>query len=237
MPMSAREIKSVKSFKALRRYLTLIELMIVMALILMISGVVGISAVKSRQRQKFQSSADQVMDKLRLAQDFMLMLKTDVRIKLTKTAKGYHSHVDVDKALPDSLKRVMHLDSDIDGLPLIVFVDDQNVKHTGTIDLRFMSGGSSMSRGILYLYPSAENASSIGSGSPRQIVLPGYPRPIGGSKEDLKALQMAKQESSEGNVYPLEILEDWAIKKNNRESEKGKKKQDAKGKKKKSTLT
>lgn len=128
-----------------RRHFSLIELLVVLTIIALVAGAVGINSQKAMRHQRFQSEVSEFADRLRLAQNLMLISDADVHVKVESTPSGINYHIETDAIFPKSfdkfikkigtLKSVHHL-SHIDG-------------HGGKIDLRFLSKGDIMTQGNL----------------------------------------------------------------------------------------
>lgn len=181
-----------------RRYVTLFEILIVMAIIVMISGIVTVSFDKALVDQRFRNEVSMIVDDLRLAQDLMMILGADVKIKFTtnKETQGIKYELETATEINESLKyfilnkpRVL---STIRGLFFEDELENQNIE--GAIVLQFFSRGAVMSRGVI-------RVSISGSEKPPEgilenyIYLPGYPAPITSidrfdvSKSDHNALE------------------------------------------------
>ena len=61
--------------------MTLLEIMIVIAVIAIATGVIGLGVNKAVVNQQFQTELSILVDELRLAQNLMLILGTDVHLK------------------------------------------------------------------------------------------------------------------------------------------------------------
>lgn len=163
-----------------RLQITLLEILVVVAILALFTGVIGINVRRAMQNQRFRTEVYLMVDTLRLAQDLMLVLGTDVhfRIKGAEDNGGIEYWLDVEGGVPKSWKPVVdrsrrllkeiHHSSFFDLQPF-PFVE-------GEVDIRFLSGGALMSRGILRL-ATHENPDEPGS-IKKVVCLKGYPHAI-----------------------------------------------------------
>lgn len=165
------------TIKVSKRYLTLIELVITIALLLMFIGVVAINVTKALGEQKFRSEVDLVVDTLRMAQNLMLITPADVHVKVTEQDKGLNIRLQVDGNVSENWEKILNRTSHIlTAIHSFQFGELQNFpQETGVLDIRFLSSGSLMSRGIIRLSNHLHE---------RDICLPGYPRPIFSVEKD-----------------------------------------------------
>lgn len=158
----------------LRRYMTLIEMIVVMAVLSMVAGVIGVNINRSMQEQRFRTEVAQIMDKLRLAQNLMLILNEDVKLNFTKTDNGILCgltfHCPLNKGWAPELKREQLLTA-VRGVD---FKGGGQDLGKGNFALEFLSGGTVMSRGILKLSTGKNRYYS----DRRYVCLPGFPSPI-----------------------------------------------------------
>lgn len=200
--------------KSIRRF-TILEMLIAFSIILIVGGAIGIGIVKAREQQRFNASVQIVVDKLQLAQDFMLMLKTDVWMKYEINGDGnLICYVKVDRPLSPQLYQVLNLHSKIPGIHTIAFEDEQHHMQIDTVRLEFLSGGSKMSRGVLKITGKGSNI--------RYILLPGYPQPIQNTfQTNEREIRLPPLLFVDSELFPKEITEDWLKKqkegKNNEE--------------------
>jgi len=153
---------------------TLIELLIVLTIIALIAGVVGINIQKALRDQRFKSEVSAFVDRLRLAQDMMLIVDADVHFKIeaNDTEKVIKYWIETNKPFSKSfdpyIKKVCSLKT------------THHVSHAlgkdGIIDLKFLSKGSVMSSGNIQLFSGIKNDPTSLLGS--NIMLNGYPSPI-----------------------------------------------------------
>lgn len=158
-----------------RRYLTLIELMVVMAIISMVAGIVGININKSIQEQRFRTEVGQILDKLRLAQNLMLILNQDVEVHFKNVDGGIRYWLSFQCPLNKGWDREINREQPLlSSIGSIEFSGDSNEYSSEGLNLKFLSAGLVMSRGILKL--------STGQGrsynDQRYICLRGYPAPL-----------------------------------------------------------
>jgi hypothetical protein len=187
--------------RSLRRLpVTLLELLVVIAILALASGIVGVSINKALVDQRFRTEVGTVVDELRLAQDLMLILGTDVRVVFKESAnqEGVEFWLEMDKMLPPNIQRELvkrvHKLKTIKG---VFFADELLTEvEEGRLDVKFLSNGSVMSRGVMRL-------ASTDSEQPRPnilesyICLPGYPKPIKSSDTKEQADELCNKNDGE----------------------------------------
>lgn len=179
---------------------TLLELIIVIAILAMVSGIVGVSINKALVDQRFRSEVGMIVDEMRLAQDLMLILGTDVRVVFqeTKNHEGIEFWLDMDTMLSNNIQR--ELTKRIHKLKVIkgVFFSDELLTevHEGKMDVKFLSNGAVMSKGIMRLASSDSEQSQKGI-LENYICLPGYPKPIKSSETKEQAEELCKNGNKE----------------------------------------
>lgn len=191
--------------------ITLLELLIVMGILALISGIVAISINKALIDQRFRSEVDLIVNELRLAQDLMLILGTDVHLNFSeaKDGAGIEYWIKLETILPKNVqKEVLRKRKPLKTIHG-VFLEDQLVteikeKH---IDVKFLSNGAVMSKGIMLLSTSDKESQQQGALN-RYICLAGYPRPIQSSdtKEGAEKLCYAFEEGLDDRLTTDTIL-------------------------------
>jgi len=164
-----------------RSHYTLLEIMIVFTILSVIGGLIVINVNKALNEQRFRTEVSLVVDELRLAQDLMLILGTDVHFKVSegKDSKELLYWLEFDYPLPKQWEHELkRKHKGLRTIHLVDFHDQVTNEHTkGQLDVRFMSGGMVMSRGVMLLSESSENPPPHNALS-RYIILPGHPSPI-----------------------------------------------------------
>jgi hypothetical protein len=161
---------------------TLLELLIAATILVAVSAVVIVSVNKAYVDQQFRAEAGRVVDKLRLAQDLMLLSKEDFRVKFTKAENGEGIEFSIQSFQPlreDYLKRAISAKSTLKAIKGVFFVDetlDEQPKE-GEINARYRSNGVVMSKGIMRL-ASTDSKDPPASALQRYICFPGYPSVI-----------------------------------------------------------
>jgi len=161
--------------KRSRRFFSFLEILIVMIILFAVAGIFGVTITKAVRDQRFRAEVDLVVDQLRLAQDLMLIFRGDVHLKISPTPEknGLQYRLVFEHPLPahwkEELQRSHSVLKTIHAINFHTFDEDQ------TIDLKFLSGGAEMSKGVLRLATS--NAYMLGT-LERFVCLPGIPAPI-----------------------------------------------------------
>lgn len=172
------------------RYFTLLEILIVMAILALVGGLISIGVNKALVAQRFATEVSLIVDELRLAQDLMLILGTDVRVKFAedKEHSGNKFGLELETRLPKEIEReILRKHENLKTVKGVFFKDLNTSQFTeGQIDVRFLSKGSVMSRGVMRLATSDEEKPPVGT-LQSYICLPGYPNPIFSTEDKDKA--------------------------------------------------
>ncbi|MFA6916041.1 MAG: hypothetical protein WC222_06570 [Parachlamydiales bacterium] len=161
-------------FSLRRRFLTLTEILIVISLISIVGGTMALGLRQLIRDQRFRTEVSQVVNTLRLAQQIMVILNTDVHVIFQATPKGFDYRITLDDKLQDRWhKELTKRKPPLQEIHAINFDDALSSNNNkNTIDIKFLSGGSTMSQGVLRLgiappgVPDTQEAF---------ICLPGYP--------------------------------------------------------------
>lgn len=164
-----------------QRHVTLLEMIIVIAILSLIAGIIGMGIRQSILDQKFRNEVSMVVDQMRLAQDLMLILGTDVHLKFAADdkEKGIRLWIETESKLygpvQKEIDRQQHFLTAIHG----VFFDDQtdHFHKKEHLDILFLSKGAVMSNGILRLSLTDRDPAPEGEVQ-NFICLKGYPAPI-----------------------------------------------------------
>lgn len=188
-----------------RRWLTFIEMVVVMAILSLVAGVIGINIGRSMQEQRFRTEVAQIMDKLRLAQNLMLILNDDIKVHFTKVEDGIKCSLTfqcspMNKGWGKELSRPQLLTA-------VRRVDFKGLGEDlgkGDFALEFLSGGMVMSQGILKLSTGSNRLYS----DRRYVCLPGYPASIVtvDKKPNLACLTNARENDGLTQVIMPEIF-------------------------------
>ena len=159
-----------------RSAFTLLELLIVMALIAMVAGVVGINIVTAVREQRFRSEVNLVVDKLRLAQDLMLIMGigASVKFEVVPGSRGISMKLETQMPLPGYWDTIVKASQ----LPLtsIHRIQIEGIEKEGKLEVRFLSEEAGITKGILRLSTSQRD-DDLGALT-EYICLPGYPTPL-----------------------------------------------------------
>jgi Tfp pilus assembly protein FimT len=175
------EFRSSSCLGIVRRHFTLMEILVVLSLIALISGVVGINIHKVFVDQRFRNEMSLIVDQLRLAQDLMLILDTDLHLIFAEDKKeqGNAIWIEGETRLPvDVQKEIDRKRATLKTIKGIFFHDELGGEiKKGRIDIKFLSKGAVMSKGLMRLATSnEENPSS--NVLQNFICLSGYIQPI-----------------------------------------------------------
>lgn len=179
-----------------RLYYTLFEILIVISVLALVAGLVSINIRKALHEQNFRSEVELVVNKLRVAQDLMLIFRGEVKVLIKKDEndKGL-IWLEFESKMPGHWEREAKRIHTLKYIRTINFRDEllyansYSVKKEDddTLEIRFLSNGSTMSKGLMQL--------ASGDIS-RYIYLPGYPAPIISLVSETEAFAIAKDDSA-----------------------------------------
>lgn len=167
-----------------KRHFTIIEMIIVITIIALVSGVIGINIRKAYQQQQFRSEVAMVVETLRLAQDLMLILQDDVHVIFTQNDKGIVFWLETRSPLAKNWEAVIkRTHKTLKAIHAVKFLDElQGPVRMGELDIKFLSGGTVMSRGVVRLASTDDDNARDALRS--AICLYGYPHTIKGETEE-----------------------------------------------------
>jgi type II secretory pathway pseudopilin PulG len=175
-----KEARHSPLFSLRRLYLTLVEILIVIMVLALMGGIIGINVTRALKEQRFRTEVDLLVDTLRLAQNLMLILGADVHVRL-RTAPdkaGIEYMLDVEGGVPKNwepiINRSRRLMKEVHGVSFREMQPFPIVE--GQLDIRFQSGGSTMSKGVFRL-STHENERAPGAIT-MAVCLKGHPHPI-----------------------------------------------------------
>lgn len=184
------------NIKAKRRLFTLVEILLVIGIIVLITGVTGVNIRRLYLEQKYTTEVNLIVDTLRIAQDLMMILQTDVTVNFKKNDKESIIEYAIQFDKPPSKQWVNILTKKHPPLKTIkTLVFDAVSAPIGSpkdgITLNFFSRGTVMSKGILRISPYADEH-EIGPLN-RFICLKGYPAPINVQTEKANLCNFEKE--------------------------------------------
>lgn len=209
-----------------RLHVTLLEILIVISILTLVSGVIGVNVRRAFIEQRFRTEVDLMVDTLRLAQDLMLILDTNTRVfvKEAPGGKGIEYWLEVEEEIPQQWNSIIkHSRRLLKGTRFINFAEEGPFPPSeGELEMRFLSGGSLMSRGALRM--SSHEKFDSPEAFTRVICLEGYPHPIFSIPEYDKRIECGDKESAEFNnqltyYTTQEIFEDAALNQQTSEGE------------------
>jgi type II secretory pathway pseudopilin PulG len=165
-------------FRTRRHFLTLVELLLVLAILATAAGWVGMNIAKALREQRFRAEVASVVNQLRLAQDLCLSFQQNaiVRFTIAEGGTGIEEQLIFETPMPflwnKELTRRKKL---LTSIHFIDFQDEVRVpkEKPNSSEIKFLSGGSVVSRGIMRLSTS-ESKQFLGT-LEQFICLPGYP--------------------------------------------------------------
>lgn len=172
-----------RRFRSLRKkQMTLIEMLVVIMVLSLIVSVIGFNVYRLVGDQRFRNEVKMVLDELRLAQNLMLIMGSDVRVTFEGENGAILMKLESSKDIswlkavhPEPKKlRVIHHASFSKELKDLSFGFEQN----GIREIKFFSKGATMSSGILRLSVSSDEDTDEKNTLTRYICLSGHPEPI-----------------------------------------------------------
>lgn len=191
-----------------RRAITLFEVVIVIVILTIASGVAAIGINKALIEQRFLTEVGLIVDEMRLAQDLMLILGTDVHLHFAEAKKkdGIEYWLEFETHLPRKIQNELLRKKKPLKAIKGVFLEDKLLWEIqeSHIEVKFLSKGDVMSKGIMRLATSSDE--NVPSGTLESFIcLSGYPRTIVSSR--------TKEEAEKG-WHELEDSEDAMLTKN-----------------------
>ncbi|MBA3815556.1 MAG: prepilin-type cleavage/methylation domain-containing protein [Parachlamydiaceae bacterium] len=169
-----------------RRCVTLLELLIVIAILALVGGLVSIGINKAVTEQRFKTEVSLIVDQLRLAQDLMLILGTDVRVVFTRVDnKGIKYGLELETTISAGIEREILRPHNILKTIKYVGVDPQQGEE-GKLAIKFQSKGAVMTKGLMRLSITDDQNPPLGT-LESYICLPGYPRHLFSEDDGEKA--------------------------------------------------
>lgn len=163
------------------RHFTLIEILLVIGVIVMITALTGLNIRRLYQEQKFNAEVNTVLDTLRMSQDLMMILQTDVVVNFKQNDKDRTIEYAIHFDKPPSKEWVNILTKKHPPLTAIKTLTFEShhpaaQEKEGGVNIEFLSRGSVMSMGLLQISPYANDAEP--GPLNRYICLKGFPSPI-----------------------------------------------------------
>ncbi len=181
-----------------RNHFTLLEILVVLFLLTLGLALTGVKVKEIYREQQFLSESHQILSHLRMAQDLMIIMDTDVDVHFLADKKGEKIDfwLEVEKPLVDHWARLVERKLSVRAIQSIEFQgnkDDEMILH-------FSLG--KMSKGILQLTEKEKNEQKR---KHFLIKLLGYPSNLQETKE-------GQEEGAETNrselLYPVEVYEE-----------------------------
>lgn len=187
-----------------KSYFTLLELLIVLLIISFGIILTGVKIKEVYREQRFLSEAHQILNHLAMAQDLMLILDTDVQVKiaLDKEKEQLNVWLEIEKPIEKPRARLIERKLSLAAIQSFEFVEFEGGSYAKDLTLQFSLGR--MSKGTLTLFEEGEGKKHHSKQGEFKIELLGYPSPIGVARNPLE--ERKKSERSE-LLYPIEVYE------------------------------
>jgi len=183
----------------------------VMAILALVGGLVAININKALKEQRFRSEVSQIVDQMRLAQDLMLILDTDVSLKFFEDEGKIKYFLDFEYPLTKAWLKEIKKPHFTKMMRRIEFNDELPYPtRPREISIKFFSKGSIMSRGVVRLTTAPSDDAP--EGMEKYICLLGHPQPIfpmADKPEELEAMLTVDKDFDERltQLTRQEILE------------------------------
>ncbi|WP_068468574.1 pilus assembly FimT family protein [Candidatus Protochlamydia phocaeensis] len=181
---------------------TLLELLIVLFILSLGLALTGVKLKEAYDEQRFASEVQQVLDRLRMAQDLMLIMNADVQVCFSRNAKTkqIECKLDIEKPIKDGWANLIERPLALSAIRSYQFNGSQD----DPLILRFSLG--KMSQGQLTLL----EASEAKEARKDFIELPGYPSPLVRGGRRIKEKERSEESQQ---LYPIEVYEELYLKK------------------------
>ena len=193
-----------------RACFTLLELLIVLMIIGIAAGLTAIKIKDVYAEQQYLTEIQQVANHLQMAQDLMLNMQYDIKIKFFRNPENrIFYQLIVEKPVAPRWAKIIEKPYELKAVRRLDF-NEQSTQNNEGITLTFFSKGMAMSKGkIIFSKNQNPHNSSNSDRSVYQINLPGYPQiiqsmryqPIDNDKNPLEDLP--KQD-----LYPNALLDE-----------------------------
>ena len=181
---------------------TLLELLIVLFIISFGVILTGVKVRNLYLEQRFLSETQQVLSHLSMAQDLMLIMDADVKVKIApdRESRQLLMWLDVEKPFEERWGRIVERKIPLSAVQSFAF-ESSNDK-----DLTLLFSPGKMSKGTLTLYE-GKNDSHLDDKRKFMIELAGYPKNIKGTNiEDKERKNHEKDLADKSEIlYPLEV--------------------------------
>lgn len=187
-----------------RKAITLIEVLIVISILSLAAGIVAVGLNKAVVDQRFRTEVSMIVDSLRLAQDLMLVLGTDVHVHFAEEkGEGIKYWIELETTLNENVQREILREKPLLKAIKGVFLADKLLAEVqeSHLDVKFLSNGAVMSKGIMRLATSSDE--NVPKGTLESFIcLPGYPRPIASSetKEEAEKVCQAFDDRADDRI-------------------------------------
>lgn len=183
---------------AKKQCFTLLELLVVLFLLSFGVLLTGVKIKEMYQEQRFVSEVQQVLDHIKLAQDLMLILDTDVLIKMAENAetKNLNIWLEMEKPVSDSWFRLIERKLELQTIRSFIF------EHTHSKELSLEFSLGRMSKGILVLSEASFGDSHASEKRTFELPLAGYPTSFGTRDSTAKVVSLLEKSQ---RLYPVDI--------------------------------
>lgn len=180
-----------------RHCFTLLELMIVLTIISFGVMLTGVKLKQLYHEQRLLSEAQQVLSHLAMAQDLMLIMDTDVQVKIAPDPESEMLQIwlEVEKPFKETWAHFVERKVTLKAIRSLQFENSRGKE----IDLRFSFGR--MSKGVLMIDEGEKHES--------RIELAGFPRPLKITTIEEKEPSFITRRQTEASkaLYPAEVYE------------------------------
>jgi len=175
-------------------------MLIVIGILALISTIAAFNIGRMHRQQRFRTGVEQIIDRLQMAQNLMLVLKTDVNIAIRKNDRGIYSiHMEVETPLPKHLEDNASRQINLEGIEEMSFDRGNGESRTDQIVLKYSALYKRIPEGVFILRQNQEMEESI--------PLYGYPHPVAAGDKKDERYESFPNESL--NIYPAEVREEW----------------------------
>lgn len=184
-------------------------MMVVLCILSAVMGLTGIKVSQFLKEQHFLSDAQIVLNQLQAAQDFMLVLDADIKLKFEQGEQGIIHKISLDKNLTPGWKKIVERPTrPLRYIKKMTFKGPEVDQDTTSepIELQFLSGGVLMDKGTLTLIGDTKEDPDKAGPYVRKIILRGYPMPFESSMDESN-YPSAYEESHDDDIFRAAMKE------------------------------
>lgn len=199
----------MRTFTTIRSsFFTLLELLVVFFILSMGAALTGVKIREIYRQQQFLSESQQILNKLIMAQDLMMIMDTDVTVYFDNDAKTKQlmMYLQVEKPLDPSSRRLIEAPILFKSIQSLEPQNDSGGRSSFPITIHFSLG--QMSEGQLLFSGEDKKGGLFHKSHSFTIDLPGYPSSLHiSSEENQRPLEEKERIGLSQKLYPVEVFQ------------------------------